>query len=51
MTAPTQDTSPEHSQSGPREAPQVADLRAAQTRENDRSAHRRHHWLYEDLLA
>ncbi|MEL7099803.1 MAG: hypothetical protein AAGM84_13310 [Pseudomonadota bacterium] len=30
--------------------PDPVDLRSAQTATKDKSAHRRHHWLYEDLL-
>ncbi len=29
----------------------VRDVRGAHTTKADRSEHRRHHWLYEDLLA
>ena len=30
--------------------PQTEDLRGKAAATRDRSAHRRHHWLYEDLL-
>ena len=32
------------------DSPKPADLRGEATVKRDRSQHRRHHWLYEDLL-
>jgi hypothetical protein len=46
MTDRTKDAAPET-----RQAPRPEDVRGEQTTRHDRSAHRSHAWLYEDLLA
>ena len=42
---------PDESRDPVRRPPEVRDLRGDTTRSGDLSAHRRHTWLYEDLLA